>query len=99
MAEVVKDQTIENTESAEIDEEIEDTEEYVESPERTEFRRKRVKRIKLILVLLLIIFLIIPNILCGILLYQLNKTNKDMEILREEIKYFGNLWGLSWAIG
>lgn len=86
MAEVVKDQTIENTESAEIDEEIEETDEYVESPERTEFRRKRVKRIKLILVLLLIIFLIIPNILCGILLYQLNKTNKDMEILREEIK-------------
>ena len=61
-------------------------EENIETPERKEFRRKRVKRIKLILILLLIIFLLIPNILCGVLLYQLHKMNQNMEILREEIK-------------
>lgn len=81
MAEEVITNINEIEESAETE-----AEEYTESPERTEFRRRRVKRIKLILVLLLIVFLLIPNILCGILLYQLNKTNKDMELLREEIK-------------
>ncbi len=85
MAEEVKD-TMENTDSPVQTEQEEYTEEYTETPERSEFRRKRVKRIKLILVLLLIVFLLIPNILCGFLLYQLYKTNRNMEILREEIK-------------
>ena len=49
--------------------ETEDSEEYEEGTDNSEFRRKRVKRIKGILIFLLIFFLIVPNIVCGFLLF------------------------------
>lgn len=57
-----------------------------ESAARREFRRKRVKRIKAILIFLLVFFLVIPNILCAFLLYKLYQMNKNIDLLREEIK-------------
>ena len=80
--EEVKEEIKSGTTDIEVNTEVsEDT----ETPERMEFRRMRVKRIKMILVLLLIVFLIIPNIICGFLLYELYKMNKSMESLRQEI--------------
>lgn len=66
--------------------ETEDSEEYEEGTDNSEFRRKRVKRIKGILIFLLIFFLIVPNIVCGFLLFKLYKMNQNIETLREEIK-------------
>ena len=65
---------------------LEEEDEDSEEESRSLYRRKRVKRIKYILVLLLILFLLIPNIICGILLFKLHQMNVNMEELREEIR-------------
>ena len=87
--EIVQAQVIEKEEEPEeeisVDEEV--VEEFDEEEEsRAAFRRKRVKRIKYILVLLLILFLLIPNVVCGFLLFKLHQMNRNMEELKEEIR-------------
>ncbi len=57
--------------------------------EYLEYRKKRVKRIKRILILLLIVLLLLPNVLCGYLLFQVNRMNRMLEETQE------NLWELT----
>lgn len=50
-----------------------------------EYRKKRVKRIKRFLIIALIVLLIIPNVLCGILMFQVYEINKTLRETQEKL--------------
>ena len=50
-----------------------------------EYRRKRVKRIKRFLIISLVVLLLVPNILCAYLLYQVHEINRTLGETEEKL--------------
>ncbi len=50
-----------------------------------EYRKRRVKRIKRFLIITLIVLLLIPNVLCGILMFQVYEINQTLGETQEKL--------------
>lgn len=60
-------------------------EQQAEGRDYIEYRKKRVKRIKRFLIISLIVLLLLPNVLCAYLLYQVHQMNLTLQETQEKL--------------